>query len=85
MRDYDLDVCATTRVPRASRSIPSAMHVIAAPADVCLCAGRCMCAPRTERGVHVLANGGRAAVPQVKAILKVRFRFVSREFTACER
>lgn len=70
MRDYGLDVCA---LPHASRSIHTA-HVIAAPADVCLRAGRCMCA------TCVSANGA-----QVKAILKVRFRFVSREFAACER
>jgi len=48
-----------------------------------------MCALRAERGVHVYVGKRRhadpAVVPQVKAILKVRFRFVSREFAACER
>lgn len=60
-------------MPRASR--PSATHVIAAPADVFT---------RGQVHVCVLANGV-PAVPQVKAISKVRFRFASREFAACER
>lgn len=80
---------AITRVLRASRSSTEcdARDSGHQPTCVYARAGACV---RTERGVYACVcigerRAGLAAVPQVKAILKVRFRFVSREFAACER
>lgn len=80
---------AATRVPRASqetwdvhdtehgaRDSGTDMYLRSRARQVHVCSARCA-------DVCVSANDP-AAVSQVKAILKVRFRFVSREFVPCE-
>lgn len=73
-----------SRVHRGRYRVQSAAHVIAAPARRVFTGACVHCV--AYRYVYVgERHAGPAAVPQVKAILKVRFRFVSREFAACER